>query len=140
MNRRPRVVFLFLFATLTYSDIYPWGKSSLEDRQEDLLDSFRNNMILELKREVLEAVSSKGADGKLIYPISTLKNLEGKIFLVNVTDANAITDPSFAKYKPFTSKRLLSKVLKGACAFYNLDYWSFEWCHRKDVRQVIFLY
>lgn len=81
MNRWSRFAFLFIFASLTYSDTFPWGKSTLADCQEDLFDSCRTNMILELKRGVLEAVSVTGTDGKLIYPISALKNLDDKLFL-----------------------------------------------------------
>ena len=119
-----------------HNEGYPWSKDSFVDHQESLLEKFRSNMVLDLKKDIAPSFLVINNDtGDELANNFVLKNLEGsdfKIQLVKDISKNS------AKHlnKPHISQRSLSKSLDGLCAFLNKEYWSFEWCHRQDVRQV----
>ena len=140
-------VLLLLYASRYVADIhkndmYPWGTGKFEDRQEDILESFRKNLVLDIKREVIPKnllnPESKGEEENDIFPLR-LKNSEGFDFLVDIENKNQTIPGSvpttIALSEGISNRRLLSKSLQGLCAFHNKEYWSFEWCHRKEVRQ-----
>lgn len=130
-------------ANTNKNDMYPWGASKFEDRQEDILESFRQNMVLELKREIipkhlLDYISNNDTENSPTPTKLTMRNLEGFEFFVEPERKSLSTPaptPTVVLNDGITNRRLLSKSMKGVCAFYNKEYWSFEWCHRKEVRQ-----
>jgi hypothetical protein len=112
-------------------EAYPWGRGNYLDRQEDILKHFRDNMIIELNKDIVDRTLIKERSQSEII----IRNLEGSKFSVGLLTQNASSIGSKSQLL-MSDKRALIKSLDGLCAFHNRDYWSFEWCHRRDVRQV----
>lgn len=126
-------------AYLQQSDMYPWGAGKFEDRQEDILEEMRRNLVLDVKKEIIP--------DHFLYPDPDdndtpvyLSNSEGFHFLIQLETKNDTVSSgpptnNNVLSEGITNRRILIKSLKGLCAFHNKEYWSFEWCHRREVRQ-----
>ena len=128
----------------SFADMFPWGKQTVKERQELLLEALRDTLHLEVKEELLPGFLKASNENKMF-----IKNVEGQTFSISKhtpgLDVNADEVKSHKKKsdKPPTPLALihtdvstLSQHLTGVCAALSVDYWNFEWCHRKEVRQV----
>jgi hypothetical protein len=127
--------------------LYPWGKSSFDDRQEELLDSMRNNLVLKVKQNILPQflMSTNETDREPFthhhhhhhHHHLSVKNLEGVAFDIrlmrDIPNSNQ-TGPALAA---ITSVDTLNSILDNSCSLYAANYWNFEWCHRRQVTQVL---
>ena len=117
-------------------DMYPFDHTTFDDRQDAILDSLRRDMHIDYKKEVIfnqPYLLENNNKNKNKYNI--LHNLENLPFELH--------NNRYSKNKQFNTKddlmykkKDLDELLNKACGYYNKDYWSFEWCHRKEVRQV----
>lgn len=107
--------------------MYPWGKGSLADRQEDILDALRENTFLDVKEEILPSQLANGT----MY----LRNLEGQTHEIKTQDYNHQQGKRI-EIPVITDANAVSKALEGVCAVLPIQYWNYEWCHRKEIRQV----
>ena len=115
-------------------DRYPWGLNSYESHQESLLLSMRKNLYVDIKNENLNKhIKEIIENGDQI----SVQNRQNKQYLISLKSSENESESSLG----FTNERLLDKKLEQFCGYHQGDaYWNFEWCHRKEVRQVHFEY
>lgn len=108
--------------------IYPWGKG-LETRSEILLTKLREELSLSLDTEWLpQPVASDGAASLLFT------NVEGGEYVCGV-DEGAAAERVDAIPLHFFDSELLSSKLDHMCSAMTVDYWTYEWCHRRGLSQ-----
>jgi hypothetical protein len=129
-----------IHSTLSEQMYYPWAKTHdrnfhFEERQNNILNSLRN----ELHLEVLSNKLPMGMDtDHSMY----IRNSEGQQYTCGIKSetpealTNSLTttndDTSMASFqKAFGVIDRLQKV----CMINSVDWWSYEWCHRKEVKQ-----
>ncbi len=99
---------------------HPFG-NGLADRADDILESLRENMELEISDKSLIHDIESTPHSKLY-----LSNLEAVPFSVKVrpTETNEINQDYLYDVNE------LSAQLEGSCATLAADWWNYEWCHR----------
>lgn len=99
---------------------HPFG-NGLADRADDILESLRENMELEISDKSLIHDIESTSHSKLY-----LSNLEAVPFSVKVrpTETNEINQDYLYDVNE------LSAQLEGSCATLAADWWNYEWCHR----------
>ena len=118
-------------------DMYPFDHTTFDDRQDAILDSLRRDMHIDYKKEVIlnQPYLSENNDNDMTNKYSILNNLENLPFILLLHN-NRYSKNKHFNIKDIYKKKDLDELLNKACGYYNKDYWSFEWCHRKEVRQV----
>lgn len=119
--------------------VYPWGMTNFQDRQENILTELRKNLFIDLKSETIninlrKTMEHQDNDDQSSILIHNRLNKEYKIN-IKQSESPLIT------HNGITNASIIHKRLDGLCGYHQEDpYWSFEWCHRKEVRQVHFEY
>lgn len=108
---------------------YPFGNLNVDDHQDEILDNLRENLLIHLKSEVLSN-TFKNETKQQRFP--TMRNLEFQKFLIKIQQTSDI--PLLVPER-ITSEDQFKESLGGFCAVHNLDYWHFEWCHKKVIKQ-----
>lgn len=119
---------------------YPWARSHnrnfhFEERQNDILNSLRN----ELRLEVLTEKLPVGMDDEHSMYI---RNSEGQKYTCGVhgkeSPTTSLATTSSSEDKAMTSYQKAFGVidrLQKVCIINSIDWWSYEWCHRQEVKQ-----
>jgi hypothetical protein len=115
-------------------DRYPWGSNSYENHQENLLISMRKNLYVDIKNDVLsQHLKEYIQNGNQI----SVNNRQNKPYVINLKSS----ENEYESNKGYTNEKLLNIKLQDYCGYHQGDaYWNFEYCHRKEVRQVHFEY
>mmetsp|Transcript_37799 Transcript_37799/g.65313 ORF Transcript_37799/g.65313 Transcript_37799/m.65313 type:complete len:812 (-) Transcript_37799:9-2444(-) len=107
-------------------DMYPWGKYDFKEYSDDLLDALRENVQLKVWESTLSNSLSKASDSLL------LKNSEGNTYEMKLKSVGKALTVAPIQTDDFME---ISETLKTNCALHTEGYWSYEWCHTKEVRQ-----
>lgn len=112
---------------------YPWGERDHKKRNEHLLSALKNNLGLETSEPSIIAsfanastagVLMKGAAASWVARLATDDeddNEEGEIFNGEEEDE---LDPE-----------VISNELRSVCSVLPIDYWNYEWCHKRELFQ-----
>ena len=109
---------------------YPFGGVDFRDRADDILDKLRSNLNLNVFQDTISSTLSNPSGPSTMY----IKNSEGNLFKVDKLSQPPKTvsnETGMELYDPVA----LSSALEGTCAVLSIDYWNYEWCHRKQVSQ-----
>ena len=118
---------------------YPWAKTHnrlyhFEERQNEILTSLRDQLHLEVLADKLPVGMSAE---KSMYA----RNSEGQVYTCGVTpegkgvSQNGVGESSDASLLAFEKAFGVIDRLKKMCIIHAIDWWSYEWCHRKEVKQ-----
>ena len=123
--------------------MYPWAASLYMQQGEELLDALREDMVLEVKDKILtpwlrEMLQTKKAE---------LLNIEGQSFQGSIVveepplqhdqqqqqleqgAAGSLSAEQLASYDD------VMRLFEGNCYVYAGEYWNYEWCPKREVRQ-----
>jgi hypothetical protein len=118
-----------LARVLTSSLPYPWS-GTLEQRQQEILVALRDDMLLEMDESILPLPLDNQSKSILM-----LNNVYGTAFTCGIQiDSNVISNNDQIPLH-FYDSELLSHKLKNTCSALTIDYWTYEWCHRRSVNQ-----
>lgn len=118
---------------------YPWAKSHdrnfhFEGRQNEILNSLRNNIQMEMLSDKLPF----GMDADHAIYVRNSENqkytCEVKVDLP-VESALVTTNDEDESMAAFQKSFAVINRLKNMCMINAVDWWSYEWCHRKEVKQ-----
>lgn len=107
-------------------DMYPWGKYDFKEYSDDLLDALRENVQLKVWESTLSNSLPKATDSLL------LKNSEGNTYELKLKSVGKALTVAPIQTDDFMA---ISETLKSNCPLHTEGYWSYEWCHTKEVRQ-----
>jgi len=135
-TRNPSPITPEMYATLYQQ--YPWNEAiAAEDRNEDILDTFRDKLTVEVASDILPPVlTDSSAPGKL-----RLRNEEGYLFLASVheepppqpkVDASYDGSPGVGMVDLTDEENIMSH-LEGVCSYYGQEYWMYEICFRYNI-------
>lgn len=109
---------------------YPWGDEGFINRQKHILNSFRENIFVDVN------------DGSLYenYLSGTMymRNMDGQVFEVSANFRDPEILETTSGVKTVTDVDALNNDLEGECDdFRTIEYgiYDYEWCHRKDIHQ-----
>jgi hypothetical protein len=109
---------------------YPFSHDDLNPRQENILNTLRDQMRLMVYEDTLPGELFEPTLGEM-----RLRNMEGQLFSASLMQPK-VKAPFVPRSQPeLTDAKLLSKMLKGFCSILPMEYWAIEWCHRVEVRQ-----
>ena len=108
--------------------VYPWGQS-LEVRSEKLLAKLRDELSLSMDTEWLPEPVASNHGASMVFT-----NVEGGEYVCGV-DEGAADQRVEAIPLHFYDSELLSSKLDHLCSSMTVDYWTYEWCHRRGLSQ-----
>jgi len=116
-------------------DLYPWGNYDFNDYNEKVLDNLREYEHLNVWESTLLGDMKPLLVDSATGIIPTVKNDDGNTFQLNMKEI-AQTDPAIdISFQKKNTLSYLSGMMREKCAVLIDGYWSYEWCHRKEVRQ-----
>jgi hypothetical protein len=120
-------IFLALGAILrgaaALSPGYPWA-GSLESRSEEILSAMRDELTLTMDVSILPSNLAANPDSLL-----SLNNVFGEEYQCSMSKSSDSIPLHF--FDP----ELLSHLLGSVCSDMTIDYWTYEWCHRRSISQ-----
>jgi hypothetical protein len=133
--------------SITSYDVFPWGsQKDVLDRSDDILESLRNDMHLNIFEKVIPKAllpNNKHIDDVEInndIGIMYMKNLEGQRFSSFIKQFKPDKMYNYNNNKKIYSTELydidaLTNSLNDMCTFLSGSWWNYEWCHKKEIRQ-----
>jgi len=136
--------------------LYPWSNKpeAMMDRADQILDDLRSNMHLRIFDDFLPNALKQVGN-------MFIRNKEGTEFAVSIDDDSSSksskssntarggsTQQQQQQYPPrlhkigqhppidLTDADTILDHLRSVCEIHTIDYWSYEWCHRSEIRQV----
>jgi hypothetical protein len=120
----PSACFLYLILS---SSAYPWGEQTYEERAAEILDAMRSNLNLEITDPTIVKQLESSKNSAL-----RLTDFAGDTWLAYTPTESTVDDEDDSDL--FDIDTLNSKLF-GVCAVLPNEYWNYEWCHHKEVRQ-----
>lgn len=127
-----------LHTTFSEQMLYPWAKVHdsnfhFEERQNELLTALRSELRLDFISDNLPVGMDKDHS---MY----IHNSEGHKYTCGIKkeEALSVVDTTKSEEKSLTSYQKAFRVIDGlqkVCMIHSIDWWSYEWCHRKEVKQ-----
>lgn len=119
------------------ADLYPWANKYAE-QGEAILDRLRESMWVDVKDEVLPS----SLLAALRQQRAHLLNMEGQAFAASIQKkaapeapfASSVRDPR-EQWRALSSLEAVMQPFAGTCLIHASDYWNYEWCPSKEVRQ-----
>lgn len=119
------------------TDLYPWA-SNYAEQGEEILDRLRESMWVDVKDDVLPS----SLLAALRQQRAHLLNMEGQAFAASIQQkalpeapfTPSIRDPR-EQWRTLSSLEAIMQPFAGTCIIHASDYWNYEWCPSKEVRQ-----
>ncbi|CAN0097078.1 unnamed protein product [Scytosiphon promiscuus] len=122
------------------------GLDLVEDTTAEMMESMKAGMSIDFMEAALLQATVPAADDEatggdpVVFPSYSLTDVDGVLHTCTVraepekaASSGKKSTKSKAKAKPDISTAL--DPLEGSCATLTQGYWSYQWCHRKDVTQ-----
>lgn len=115
-------------------DVYPWGTKDYYDRSDEILDTLRKNMVLDIVGDSIRIpfLSGKDRNEEQIYDGEMhVKNQQGTEFVASLSSSKKENEKKKLEADALlVNAGHLAKKFDGLCSVLPIDYWNYEWCHR----------
>lgn len=112
---------------------YPWGERDHKKRNEHLLSALKNNLGLETSEPSIIASFANASTAGVL-----LRGVAASWVARLATDDEDDTEDN----ETFTGEEdeeldpeAISNELRGVCSVLPIDYWNYEWCHKRELHQ-----
>ena len=141
------VLVVWVHCILSDQMFYPWARSHdrnfhFEERQNDLLNSLRNELRLEVLTEKLpvgmdaeHSVYIRNSEGQQYTCGARIDNKEYETSTASLSTTTATSSNEDKEMSSFQKAFGVIDRLQKVCMINSIDWWSYEWCHRKEVKQ-----
>jgi len=123
------VFFWFSLVTVLPSSlsVYPWD-DSLQERSFEILSHLRDNLQLDIIGETIPKAFDNLPNNEIF-----IRNLEGVPFSAKMKSADSVDFKS--QYSFLYDEEKLAARFEGICSVLPIEYWNYEWCHRREFSQ-----
>eukprot|EP01038_Epipyxis_sp_PR26KG_P014827 gene14827-19920_t len=122
-------------------NVYPWRNIDFHHRSAQLLRTMRANVDLEVADDTFnfEGINSFNQNNSIDEPVFYIRNKDHQLFQVkkrNEKKELKSNDQKDAKsMRHLYDVNLMNSALTDLCAVLQVDYWTYEWCYKKELRQ-----